>query len=106
MLSILQSPEVYQHYRQHLQETNGKIRFWEFLEMHYFSDSNHKKNPNHTHHLPTIDASSVMSLFVHPPFSISLTPKKLSFVEPQSIFSWLNFYKFVSARSLLMPPRY
>ena len=105
LLSILQSPEVYEHYQEHWRESKGQIGILEFLQMHYSPDSAHKKCPNHAHHLPVLDFSSVVNLFVTTDFTIAFSAKKITFIEPKSTFRWLNLYEFLPTHSLILPPR-
>ena len=102
-VGLLRSPEVWQHFKEHQAETKNQLGLWEFILMHYGSDSKHTKQK--CHHLPPLDLSSAVGFFVLPenPFVVSNSP--VFFTENEPNFFWLNLYSFNASNKLICPPR-
>ncbi|GAB3759818.1 hypothetical protein [Spirosoma pomorum] len=96
--------DLVQHYQQH-RKTVPNLSFLDFIGMHYGSNSEHQKHPNHSHQkLPAV--SHAAPAFTAP--SVILLPVTI-FAElllaKTACFRYTNFYSFVSVSSLINPPR-
>jgi hypothetical protein len=96
--------DLLQHYDQHRQ-TDSKLGFLDFLEMHYGANSEHQKHPNHSHqNLPTaghtvpVFSSNTMRLHFCTVIG-TILPAKAAF------FRKTDLYSFLSVFSLINPPR-
>lgn len=105
---LLQSAEIYEHYQEHLLESQGQMGFVAFLVAHYSPDSTHKQHPNHGHnHLPKFDATTGVHSFLPTPHYYLCTSESLLMFTPASTSSfWNNLYHFSFPQSLLNPPRF
>ncbi len=101
--SLLASAEVWQHFQEHQAESKQSLSLWDFLEMHYGSDSKHTKQKNH--HLPQLDLNSSTG-FCMLPNGLTFNTLPTTFIatsEPN--FYWLNLYSFAPTQALICPPR-
>lgn len=97
--------EMITHYQEH-RDTFGKdFDFFDFLLMHYASDSKHKQE-NHHDNLPCLDGHSVL-------IAISLPQTVLPFFLENTVVltitsqltTYLNSYHFQYAFDFLNPPQ-
>ncbi|MFN4145887.1 MAG: hypothetical protein ACK4GN_08700 [Runella sp.] len=102
-LGLLQSVEVWQHYREHQREQSQPLGLWDFFMMHFSADSEHTKQKKH--HLPTFDFNSTVGLFVLPSAVVSLQNPSIHHFLYKANFLWLNLYKFQTSQVLICPPR-
>jgi hypothetical protein len=92
------------HFQQHRQN-DPSLSFTDFLKMHYGTDSDHRKHPNHSHqNLP----SSSHSVPVYTPNAVRLVAvTAIQILIPDKImFSWkADLYTFLAVFALINPPR-
>jgi hypothetical protein len=100
---LLASADVWQHYQEHRADSKQGLSLWDFLEMHYGSDSKHAKQSHH--HLPQLDLNSTAGFCVLPDCMVfnKQTFTYTATTEPN--FFWLNLYSFVPTQALICPPR-
>lgn len=93
-----------QHFQKHA-KTEPDLSFMEFMVMHYAENSEHQKNPGHSHqNLPS--AGHTIPAFA--PAAIQFGISSLESVELHSraaFFRYTNLYSFLAIFSLINPPR-
>lgn len=96
--------ELIQHYQQHVKDA-PELGFVEFMVMHYGADSEHQKNPNHSHHnLPS--AGHVVSVYAPITVRFGILAHNSIVLLSQTAFSrYTNLYSFQAVFSLINPPR-
>ncbi len=102
-VGLLQSPKVWQHFKEHQVESKKEIGLWEFIEMHYGADSEHIKKK--CHHLPSLEINSAIGCFILPNHSLSIIETPIFILEPKPNFFWLNLYSYNTSNKLIYPPR-
>ncbi len=97
--------ELAHHYREHKAEDHT-LGFAEFLFLHYATDSEHQKHPNHGHHnLPA--TGHAPSVYPPVPLRLPALPGTLTTLRfAKSVFTRpADLYSFATGQALIQPPR-
>lgn len=102
---MVRIPLLLEHYRHHTEKETPNISFIEFIEMHYFNDSNHQDASHNT--LPLNHSSDIGHVHLSPAFTL---PESLRAFAPivLEIEHFTFFKQFIpnhNLDSIFQPPK-
>lgn len=97
--------ELIAHFQEHKNTFGASFDFLDFLQMHYASDSDHKKQNNHDN-LPCLDGHSLL-IAISLPLSVLMfnIENAVSIISSSQLSAYLNSYHFQYAFDFLNPPQ-
>lgn len=97
--------EMITHYQEHRDTFGNDFGFFDFLQMHYASDSKHKQQ-NHHDNLPCLDGHTLLIAISLPLNVLTFAIENDVFVISSSLLSaYRNSYHFQYAFDFLNPPQ-
>lgn len=102
-------PQLMAHFEKHKQESNGRITFCTFMQMHYATASQHAQNApdsekNQHETLPSLSGHSLHSYVIADFHFSGYSEPLVTEFQDNNTYWWNNLYSFQHHSSLLNPP--